>query len=916
MRQCPEWKPSLENGANGINGRGDEGMADVKKLYQRIELAMEEKEYDEASDIARRAVKENPADGISWYYLLLADNRVDEPEAFLVWKKDWRQMEAYRQAVAHGGQAEKLVQLGKEWAYRQAKALQQQKRYEAALSYFEEAQDYRDSVELAGECRKIVEKALAEQRRLEAETEAKEAAKEKAAGWATDKESAERTKQQEAPEREPAARTSDGKRVQSGAIQVSDIEYAGKFCEEFLAKASGTEKEEAQKLMEDMGTLVTAAKWGGRLEEEEAYKELEKLSSFWRVYGAERKEGELAARLYDAKQGAAAGLPWDNGIACYWAGVAASAGNRQGCLQLGRFYETGIGVKPNFQLAGHFYKEADSKIDVEYFKDHTQAFRQLTGCRTTEGYEEVSAPPHFEMSDAARRVGSYWKLHKRTEEAKLNMERRAAARLQELLAPMKREFDDLSGLKKKIDRRDNIAAGFSLVSIVLFGIAWAIFVLFMPLFIEKYTGSRTGNLHALGILTYIPVMFLAFLFFMLIFQILPMIPINRRYSNRQSKVLEKIRKAYGQAMEEITQGDCEEYRQYTDWKSRCQEMQKALGVKTSGWRHAYLMYYSAGIHGARNPDEADQNALAMEKRDSSVKLPFVPSPITRWLMERMKEEETPRDLLELAKQHGKNSRKRRYGGNDTWQPVVALECILYHAVCMLKVEPKWSEHGFWRTNTDILRELSRIYGYGKEELHQKADPDIGLILADFAAEVYFHQYHAGRKAALSELVSTYSGLDEQEEEFWAWKAWKERCPEFAEQAVNYMIGFYGGSLFSMKDLREFIDDLLTDPKLSEANREKVKKLQADINDWEKRKREEQQAVWEQQQYQIRQAREAIAQELDRRERNLNFIFGNDYMTNEELYLSGRQSISEYVTNDIYRNFRRSEMEKKQREQEM
>ena len=149
---------------------------------------------------------------------------------------------------------------------------------------------------------------------------------------------------------------------------------------------------------------------------------------------------------------------------------------------------------------------------MEYFKDHTQAFRQLTGCRTTEGYEEVSAPPHFEMSDAARRVGSYWKLHKRTEEAKLNMERRAAARLQELLAPMKREFDDLSGLKKKIDRRDNIAAGFSLVSIVLFGIAWAIFVLFMPLFIEKYTGSRTGNLHALGILTYIPVMFLAFCF--------------------------------------------------------------------------------------------------------------------------------------------------------------------------------------------------------------------------------------------------------------------------------------------------------------------------------------------------------------------------------------------------------------------
>lgn len=364
-------------------------MADTKKLHQRIELALEEKEYDEACDLARRAVKEDPADGIGWYYLLLADNRVDGPEAFLSWKKDWRQETAYRQAVAHGGHGERLAQLGREWAYRQAKSLQQQKRYETALSYFEEAGDYKDSAEQAGVCRRIVEKALAEQSRLEAEMEAREAAREETLRQSAKKDSTGNAQQQEALrqaveaeqlqeealraekkarrlaaeyqellsqeagrhtaegqarqetsekggskkdrkkeaerqaaaakkeqktevrqknrvaeakrtaekavqrqktleqeareaarkaeaakaslsmeqkqalERELAARAAEGQRIQSGAIPVGGIEYAGKICEGFIKDGTDSDVYVAKYLKEDLDALLTEAKWGG-----------------------------------------------------------------------------------------------------------------------------------------------------------------------------------------------------------------------------------------------------------------------------------------------------------------------------------------------------------------------------------------------------------------------------------------------------------------------------------------------------------------------------------------------------------------------------------------------------------------------------------------------------------------------------
>ena len=69
-------------------------------------------------------------------------------------------------------------------------------------------------------------------------------------------------------------------------------------------------------------------------------------------------------------------------------------------------------------------------------------------------------------------------------------------------------------------------------------------------------------------------------------------------------------------------------------------------------------------------------------------------------------------------------------------------------------------------------------------------------------------------------------------------------------------------------------------------------------------------------YRERVQREAIEQELDRRERNLNIFLGDGYRTNQEVYLSGGQSLSDYVNNEMYRDFRRSELEKKAREREM
>ena len=103
-------------------------------------------------------------------------------------------------------------------------------------------------------------------------------------------------------------------------------------------------------------------------------------------------------------------------------------------------------------------------------------------------------------------------------------------------------------------------------------------------------------------------------------------------------------------------------------------------------------------------------------------------------------------------------------------------------------------------------------------------------------------------------------------------------------------------------------------------REEVLELRDKINDLqikESKARENAQKVAQLQQTMAQsRAREAIEQELDRRERGLNILFGDGYMTNEELYLTGRQSVSDYVNNDIYRSARRSELEKRQREREM
>lgn len=179
-------------------------MAEEKKSHRRIEIAMEDGEYDEARDLAQRAVKDDPSDGLSWYYLLLAKHQVREPEAFLDSSKDWRREEAYRQAVAHGGNAGKLQELGRQWAYQQAVALRQQHRFEAALAYFEETGDYLDSSRQATECRMRVEEAQAKERRLAEELAAQERAEQER--YRQRAEAAEKARKAEPREREKKQR--------------------------------------------------------------------------------------------------------------------------------------------------------------------------------------------------------------------------------------------------------------------------------------------------------------------------------------------------------------------------------------------------------------------------------------------------------------------------------------------------------------------------------------------------------------------------------------------------------------------------------------------------------------------------------------------------------------------------------------
>lgn len=920
-------------------------MAEGKKIHRRIEIALEDGEYDEAKGLAQRAVQEDSADGLSWYYLLLASHRVREPEAFLDSDKDWRREEAYRQAVAHGGNAGKLQELGKQWAYQQAEALRRQHRFEAALAYFEEAGDYRDSARQATECRMIVEEAQEKERRLAKELAARERAEQEQNRQQTEQEryrqraeAAEKARNagtqgtvkkvvesqgpQASETRESrksiaVRKTASGQTSSGQALETGCIEMAEKLCRN--PYCTSDEEKEIIKIADDCRSISLAGKWGELPEDPNAYEELAKISPFWQVYGAEQKEGILASRLYDAEQGARAGLPWDDAMACYWAGLAASQGDKKGCLLLGRYYECGVGVEPNFKLAGYFYQKAESSTDICYFRDLFQANQEYcSSADVVDRLESVTTPPKFEMNDAALRAGSYWKLHIRTETAKVRLKRRMAARLEELLCPLLGEFEEMDRINAYVDRKEEAIALKALLFAVLLGIPWTIFVLFMPRFVGLY-----GNIWRIpGIITLI---FVYFIFYYICYSLFELPQKHRmRHRSRQWRELyQKVQKLYGQARMETHQDGCAEFQEYTQWNSRTQEMQQAMRIKTSGWRHAYLMYYGAGVCGAKSLDEADQYALAAAKRGSAAKLSYVPSPIMRWFLQKVVDEDKPQDLLEIAEQYGKNSRNR-FNARDSWKPVFALECILLHAKFWLELEPE-NGNGFWRTNPKLLEELSwRYCGFGDKVAPKDQNAAVSLILADFAAEAYKDQYRTGKKAVLADLAILYSvmDIDPDEESRWARLAVKERCPEFADRAFSYCreSAYVDIPLFTMEELKAYANDIKADPNISSKNLSRLQKLLDDIRMEEERQKKEAEQQQERREmirsYQERVQREAIEQELDRRERSLNVFLGDGYMTNQDLYLSGGQSLSDYVDNEIYRDFRRSEMEKKARESEM
>ncbi len=894
-------------------------MAEEKKIHRRIEIALEDEEYDEAEDLARRAVKEDPEDGISWYYLLLARHQMREPEAFLDSDKDWRREKAYQQAVAHGGNARKLQELGRQWAYQQAVALRGQQRFEGALTYFQEAGDYEDSVLQATECQQIVEEARARERRMAEELEARERAEQEQnrplAGQEQSSPLAEEEWYRQRAERARKARAAKKTAEQvleTGCIDMAEKLFRKPYC-------TSDEEKEIIEIADDCRALSLAAKWGGRLEDPRAYEELAEISPFWQVYGAEEKEGVLAARLYDAEQGARAGLPWDETMACYWAGVAASQEDKKGFLLLGRYYECGVGVNPNFKLAGYFYQKAESRTDVCYFRDLFQANKEYCGsAKVVDELESVSSLPKFEMNDAALRAGSYWKLHKRTEAAKVGIKRRMAARLEELLRPLQGEFEEMARIDAYVDRMEDAISLKALLFAVLLGIPWTIFVILLPKFV-----SLKVALIQIPLLLTLPV---AYILFCYIFYSIFELPQKRRVRQRSRRwrgLFQKVQKFYKQSRTETYQDGCEEYREYTQWAARTQEMQRAMGIKTSGWRHAYLMYYGAGVCGARSLDAADQYSLAAAKKGSEAKLSYVPAPIMQWLLKKLHDEENPQDLIELALQYGKNSRNR-FDAAYPWKPVFALECILLHAKYWLKLELE-NDNGFWRTNPKLLEELSMCYcGYGAKVDKKDQNPTVSLILADFAAEIYKDQYRAGKKAVLADLVSLYSigDIDPDEESRWAQLAFKERCPEFAGRAFYYCseTPYVDIPLFTMEELKSYANDILANPNTSTKNQNLAKKLLEDIRTEKETQRKIREAQRERQEMirsqQERARRQAIEQELDRRERSFNAFFGDGPLTNQELYFGGRQSVSEYGDNELYRNFRRSELEKKAREREM
>ncbi len=893
-------------------------MADIKKLHQRIELALEEQEYQEALSLARRAVDEDPEDGIGWYYLLLADNGTNDPETLLNGQRDWRRQKAYQQAVAHGGHADILRQLGSEWAYRQAVALQQQKKYESAMVYFKEIGDYKDSARRAGECQGIIEKALAEQKRLEAELEVREAQVRKAQE-AANRKAGEVPRRGAADKHTPyitqkqAVPGSGRKRIVSKPADVSRLESAAHLCEEYISLPYGNWAEtEAKEMLGICRSLARRAKWGDCLDDVRAYQELAEYSSFWQVYGAEQNVGELAGKLYDVETGAPEGLPWDDKLACYWAGIAASMGDKGGCLQMGRLYECGAAVDPNFKLAAHFYNAAESRSEQIYFARLSEAARQIGGNQNEiDELENISSPPNFNMSPTAIRVGSYWKFHKQAELAKLRLDKKTAERMQQLLAPQQEVFSAVDSKIKWLARKDDPGFFKAFLAAILPCAFWTYFVFHMGDYIEEVDLLFS----LIGIFT-LPVVYVAVVVgFSWLFEKLQWHRI-RRQAKRWRRSIAAIRQAHDRAVRECHKPDCPEYREFQQWTAKTKEMGRALRVTADGWQHAYLMYYGAGIYGAETPDDADRYAGHAAKRGRRANLSYVPAPFIRWMLQEISDKRKPVDLLELAEKYGRDCR-RQYNTGEGWKAVFALECILFHAKFWLKADLKTTA-AFWRTNPKMLRELAGIYRKGSKELGQNADPSVGMVLTDFAAEIYIDRYRSGQLSALADLVVLYQEADNvYEAGRWARLACEKRCPQFAKYAFRYY------RYFDEKERAEmdrYVSELVYSLDFRSKERKEVLELRDKINELksqESKARENAQKVAQLQQSLAQsQAREAVEQELDRRERGLNMLFGDGYMTNEELYLTGRQSVSDYVNNDIYRSFRRSELEKKQREQEM
>lgn len=146
----------------------------VENIIRRVRHALEDEDYEEARTLAQKACQTDPKCGDAWYYLLLADEKVQRLEELMKdGRYDWPAMKEFQKAYQYstGARKDELEDFqelcGKERRYQEAGRDKNEQQYKKAADEYQKLHGYRDSESLMEWCLNKLEELKKEQQAKE-----------------------------------------------------------------------------------------------------------------------------------------------------------------------------------------------------------------------------------------------------------------------------------------------------------------------------------------------------------------------------------------------------------------------------------------------------------------------------------------------------------------------------------------------------------------------------------------------------------------------------------------------------------------------------------------------------------------------------------------------------------------------------